>query len=184
MQGALLRRMVPLGAVVLVLGAGLAGVTGSAIRPPEPTSPGLAGGAGSIEELLDRFQRGLEAGDRGALIDLRVTEDEYKNVIVPGSVKEGEPPQILSEEANEYFYGVLHTKSSYNRDFLLREYGGKQLTVRSYHFEKGEKDYAGYHAYRRLSMDVVDQDGKTYELRTGSVAEVDGQFKFISYIRD
>lgn len=186
MSSAIFRRMVPLGAVLIVLGIGLAGVTGGAIRPrqEEAATPRLEGGAASMEELLDEFIEGLEAGDRGALSNLRVSEDEYRNVIVPGSVEPGEPPQILSEEASEYFYGVLHGKSQYNRNALLREFGGKKLEVKSYSFEKGEKQYADYKAHRRLEIEVVDEEGKSYELRTGSIAEVDGRFKFISYIRD
>lgn len=184
MKATLIRRMIPLGVVVLALGIGIAGITGGAIRPSDSPVPRLRGGAKSMEELLDRFQRGLEAKDRGALIDLRVTKDEYQNVIVPGSVKPGEPPQVLGEEAGEYYYSLLHTKSLYNRKALLREFGGKKLSVRSYRFEKGEKEYAEYRAYRRLVMDVVDGDGRSYELQTGSIAEVDGRFKFISYIRD
>lgn len=184
MNGTTLRRMVPLGAVLLALGTGLVGVTGGSIRPQESAPARMSGGADSIEALLDRLQEGLEAEDRGALSAIRVSEDEYRNVIVPGSVQEGEPPQILSEEASEYFYELLNGKSHFNRNALLNEFGGKKLERKAYSFEKGEKRYADYTAYRRLSMELVDEEGRFYTLRTGSIAEVDGQFKFISYIRD
>lgn len=50
-------------------------------------------------------------------------------------------------------------------------------------FAKGVTDYATYRAYRQLRL-AVTSDGSPAELATGSIAEVQGRYKFISYIRD
>jgi hypothetical protein len=75
-------------------------------------------------------------------------------------------------------------KSFYHREGLLRDLGGRTLEAKDVQFEKGVKHYAGYTAYKRLNAAVIDEKGERLELQTGSIAEVDGRFKFISYIRD
>ena len=52
-------------------------------------------------------------------------------------------------------------------------------------FTKPEWDqYATYAAYKQLRLKLQKPESSIVELRTGSVAEIDGQFKFVSYIRD
>jgi hypothetical protein len=178
-------RMIPLAAVLAVLITGVAGITGGALRPDAPARPQLHGGAASIDKLLDRLLEALKAKDRGALEAIRVTEDEYRNVIVPGSVQKGEPRQRVGEEAFEYYWGLLNGKSIYHRENMLARFGGREWVVRSVRPQKGMTEYAGYTAHRRLVIDLVNEaSGEEAELETGSVAEVDGRFKFISYIRD
>ena len=178
-------RMIPLAATLAVLLTGIAGITGGALRPDAPIRPQLHGGEASLDKLLDRFLAALKAKDRGALEAIQVTEDEYRNVIIPGFVQKGEPPQRVSDEALEYFWGVMKGKSLYHREAMLAHLGGHDWAVKAVEQQKGVSEYAGYTAYRRLVLDLVDKDsGDKVELETGSVAEVDGQFKFISYIRD
>ena len=145
---------------------------------------GLSGGASSMDELIQRFVTALEHRDRDALDALRVTESEYRNWIVPGSVEPGEKPQILKEDASAYFWGTLNGKTIYTREALLSSYGGRHLEVMSHTFRKGTKTYANFVSHGRLELVVRDEQGEEAQLRTGSIAEVDGRFKFISFICD
>lgn len=183
------RSMSHLSVLALVVVVGIAAdFTARVGSAPETNAavhrPRVAGGAASMDELLARFLAALRAKDRGALEELRFTEDEYRHVILPGHVQKGEPPQRVGEKASEYFYAEANTKSFYHRESLLHRFGGRSYTVKSYRFLKGVEELAGYTAYWRLALTLVDEEGNEVELHTGSIGEVDGRFKFASYIRD
>lgn len=159
----------------------------STTGPAASTTPPalrLQGGASSVDELIQEFLQALRDDDPKALHALRVTETEYRELIVPGNVAEGDPPQVLSAEASEYFWQLMDQKSAYHEKSLLGRHGGRSYTVNGYSFEKGHKTYAGHQAWRRLALDVVAEDGTQNDIRTGSIIERDGRYKFVSFIRD
>jgi hypothetical protein len=160
-------------------------VTGSHGAPQwGALAPTLSGGASSLDELLKDFVDALADNDGRRLEALHVTEDEYRQVILPGSVEPGQPPQTISEEGGDYFWDLLSTKSAYHRQGILRQYGGRRYEIVDASWRKGIRDWAGYRAYQRLELTLRDEEGKELVLETGSVAEVRGRFKFISFIRD
>jgi hypothetical protein len=176
-------------ALFAVTAALLWGLASGAVSPR--TSPyatggvgGLSGGAPSTDALIRRFLAAIAERDRDALDAMRVSEAEYRNWIVPGSVAPGEPPQIVNREASQYFWELLDTKTRYYREAILADFGGKHLELVDATFVKGTKIWANHVAHGRLRLVLRDESGAERELRTGSVAEVDGQFKFISFIRD
>ncbi len=147
------------------------------------TAP-LHGGASSTDELIQRLLVSLRDNDATALRTLRVTQDEYLEVILPGSVKPGEPLRRWPEEATRYFWGELDSKSLYSEEALLQLFGGHTYRVKDVRWDKGTQQYATYQAYKQLRLDLVGDDGQEAHLETGSIAEVDGRFKFISFRRD
>lgn len=142
------------------------------------------GGAASVEDLLARFVEVLEANDSDGLQNLRVTEREYRQLVVPGNVQKGEPAQMLSAEASEYFWQLMDQKSQHFQELLLVRFGGEPYTIKTVQFEKGHKEYAGHQAWRRLALLVTDEHGTDRLIRTGSIIERDDRFKFVSFIRD
>lgn len=146
--------------------------------------PPLSGGASSVDELLAKFVAAIEAKDGRALEALRVDETEYRKIIMPGSVKPGQPPQKLSQKADQYFWESLDTKSLYGGRALIAGYGGRKYRVTDVTWRKGIGEYAWFRCYDRLQLTMVDETGAEHVLETGSVADVDGRFKFISFIRD
>jgi hypothetical protein len=142
------------------------------------------GGANSQRELVDELLQALERKDAHALRRLRVTEAEYRDIIIPGNVDPGQPLRVMAANWTDYAWANLNDRSTVHEQRLLFEDGGRPLTLESVEFEGGEKRYAGYTAYRQLRLKVRDASGKERELRTGSIAEVAGKFKFISLIRD
>jgi hypothetical protein len=170
---------------LLVLGRTMS----AAATPPQSESAEVSrskvqGGAASIGELLSKFLAALAAQDRDALQRLRFTEDEYREVILPGSTEVGKPFKQVTPRTSDLAWELLNTKNVYSEQFLLTSFGGHGFTVVSMKFAKGEQAYAGYHAYKQLRLAVQADDGREIEIRTGSIGEVDGQYKFISYIRD
>lgn len=180
-----MRKALLIGWITLVTTTVVGGGTGpGAPRAAERFSGAITGGAGSERELIDELLQALQQKDRDALRRLRVTEAEYENVIVPGHVPPGDRPRSLTPEWRDYAWRNLETRSHYHELRLLEEFGGRTLAVKDVQFEQGEERYGGYTAHKQLRLKVQDGDGTERELRTGSIAEVAGQYKFISFIRD
>jgi hypothetical protein len=139
----------------------------------------LVDSAPSIEILLQRVLDALAASDAKALRRLRVTEVEYREFIIPGSVKEGEQPTVLGVEDSTFYWQMLNTKSVYKEAALLKGFGGRTWTLKAVEYAKGHAQYAWYDAYRTTVLTVVDDAGEENELVLGSIAHVDGQYKFV-----
>jgi hypothetical protein len=150
-------------------------------RPP---SIRLAGSANSVDALVDQFLRGLERGDREALERIRISEREYVSFILPGSAPEGQKPQAFPDKKAKYFWGMNHTRSSYALQRLLNDFGGRSYRRKTLRYGSGTQQYAWYTAHKDLELVVEDGQGREVEVHTGSIAEIDGQFKFISYFCD
>jgi hypothetical protein len=155
--------------------------------PAAPAAEGTAtleSGAPSREALVERLLAALRATDAEALHRLRVTRSEYTGLILPGTVPEGEAVRTWPENVTEYFWRVLDQKSLYYERHLLEQFGGRTLRVKSLDFDKGTRRFATYRAYRQVRLTLEDDTAREVELATGSIAEVAGTFKFISFIRD
>jgi len=171
----------------IVAAFGLALILGGAVCPPDVAAAAesvrLKNGAPSVDKLVDQFMQALKDRDKAKIRDLRVTEDEYRGLILPGSVDEGKPRQHYNDQASSYFWSILDTKSIYNEASILNSWGGRSVKLKSVSYRGGTKKYADYTAYKQLELKVEDEAGNEDELRLGSVAEVDGVYKFISFIR-
>jgi len=143
----------------------------------------LKNGAPSVDNLVDQFMQALKERDKAKLRELRVTEAEYRGLILPGSVDEGKPRQHYNDEASSYFWSILDTKSIYTEANLLHAWGGRPLKLKSVAYRGGTKKYADYTAYKHLELKLEDETGTEDEMRIGSIAEKDGVYKFISYIQ-
>jgi hypothetical protein len=173
---------------VLVAGLGLSAVEHAASEGApavgQAQSKSLVSGEPSIDALLERFREALSHKDKASLRALRLTQDEYIGIVLPGSVPPGQPWATYSEQAQQYFWGILNGKSVYSEAGLLNDFGGRDLKVKSVRYHKGVQDYANYRAYKQLVLTVEDDAGNVEQMRLGSIAEIAGQYKFISYVRD
>jgi hypothetical protein len=170
---------------VAIVGLGLfVGGTATARRArPEP-APHLTDAAPSVDALLGRFLAALADGDRAALERLRVNEREYLDIILPRSVEPEAPLQRMPPDKARFFWDLLNTKSAYSAQHLLNQFGGQRYRVKQVAYAKGKKTYAGFTGYEQLRLTLEDTSGQERELRTGSIVEVHGAFKFVSFIRD
>jgi len=162
----------------------VAGVGARSMTPAGAEGSQMLGDAASSrEELAQWLLDALEKKDLQTLRRLRVTESEYKDVILPGSVEVGQALRNYPPDVADYAWKTLNTKSLYYERYLLAQVGGKHFEFKDMTFAKGVADYATYRAHRQLRLAVL-EDGSPGELATGSIAEVGGRYKFISYIRD
>jgi hypothetical protein len=146
-------------------------------RPPR----GLSNGAGSVDQLLDRFLAALEKRDVEGLHGLRVTREEYLDIVVPGTVAKGQPPRQVSERPKQYFWEMLEFKSREFGKLLAERHGGRHYVDRQVEFSEPRREYAWYTAHGELRMRLQAEDDSVHELRSGWIAEVGGQFKFIGF---
>ncbi|MBI1815663.1 MAG: hypothetical protein HYR72_11835 [Deltaproteobacteria bacterium] len=178
-------------AVTIVVAARLASAGSAAVRidlsstnsaaPPPPTGFHLDGGASSIDALLDEFLIALQTKDEHALTRLRVTEEEYRTIIIPGTVKPGEPLREVADAPSVFFWRVLNQKSEDVARVLFEGFGGRALARRELRFTKGSRQFAAYTAHGDVRLLVLNEFGEQRELRTGTIAEVGSQYKFIGF---
>jgi len=145
----------------------------------------LSNASPSADGLIHRFVEALDKQDAATLRHLRVTESEYRSIILPGSVPPGAPRRHYRDDVTEYFWGTMNGKSAGYEKNLLDTVGGHGPSkVKTISYAKGEQQYADYKAYKQLRLVVENGAGREVDIRTGSIAEIDGQYKFISFIRD
>lgn len=145
-----------------------------------------ADGFASREAIVAEFVAALEANDRDRLMGLLIDRDRYRDVIVPGSVAPGQPRRDWPEKTRQFFTDTFFEKSGHYADVLLKDWGGRRLTVKAVRFTREPKTYATYTAYGELRIDVDSEPAVDHEpvIRTGFLAEVDGRFRFLGFLHD
>jgi hypothetical protein len=174
---------------LLVLASGRvraeAGDAQAAVSPPARERPAhfkLVDAAPSIDALLGRLLDALASSDVDALHRLRMTEAEYRTFVLPGSVEPGQPARVYEEGPSEWAWHRVDTNSQYAAAAIIKGYGGRRYTLKEVNYLKGHGTYAWYDAYRTVSLTLEDEKGQSGELVLGSIANIDGQFKFISLL--
>jgi hypothetical protein len=150
--------------------------------PKRPAHYHLVNGAKSIDALLASVLDALAKNDSQALNALRVTEREYCDFILPGAVAKGEQPKAFTKEASAFAWGMLNTKSLYAADAAIDHFGGKHFTIKDVRYAKGQRQYAWYDTYNTTVLTLEDDAGGIHELTLGSIAQIDGQFKFVGLL--
>ncbi len=161
-------------------GAGDAQASPAPAPPERPAHFALVDAAASVDALIDRLLDALSKNDVQALHRLRVTENEYRTLILPGSVEPGRPARVFDEESSKFYWDLLNTHNVYAEPNIIRKFGGHTCHVKERRYLKGQQTYAWYEAYKTVELVLENEKGQQAELTLGSIANVDGQFKFIS----
>ena len=146
-----------------------------------PATLRLQHAAPSVDALLDQFVKALARRDEQALHRLRVNEQEYRRIIIPGTVKPGEPPRQVAEEPSQFFWSMLNQKSEDLGRGMLKTRGGHTYTRKALRFTKGTRQFATYTAHGDVRLQVEDEHHDTDELRAGAIVEVAGRYKFMGF---
>ena len=156
--------------------------TPSVAMTPHALGIELTEAATSQTELIEHLLATLSARDLDALHALRATESEWKTMF-EWEVPIGARPRVVRADVQELAWRLLDTKSLYYERYLMQQFGGRRWDVKAVAFKKGTEEWAGYRIHRQLRLDLVG-DGNEVELATGSIVEIDGRFKFASFVRD
>jgi len=160
---------------------GLPRADAKSAKPIQPAKVQLSNAAPSMDTLLDRFVHALSQGDAKALNGLRVTEREYRGIIIPGTVKPGEVPRTVAPEPSQWFWSMLNQKSEDMSRSLIKSYAGHTYKRKAVSFTKVTRQFAWYVAHGDVRLVLESETGETKELGTGAIAEVDGRYKFIGF---
>lgn len=169
-------------AMAVIASAAPGGSAESPVERHQPDPPmTFAGGEASVDELMDKFIRAVEENDREALAALRLSREEYFEIIVPGKVPSGEPPRRVTPQVTKFFWEMMDYKSDLYVDVLLDRYGGRPLERGTLTFSKPVQEYDWYRAWGEIRQAAREPDGTEHQVRSGWIAEVAGRYKFISY---
>lgn len=173
--------------ITLILAGGVSGCGGKDARTAETLmTPAAERGQVSrarAEALLGEVAAALCRGDRRALQQLMVTEEEYRTVILPGSVEPGKPWVEMPARKAEFFTRLHRTKSEYALAALLAKCPVASLEFHRVELPQAE-ERAGYTLYRNPRLLFHDPDGAEVEVRPGSVVLFGNQVKMLSYYID
>jgi hypothetical protein len=162
-----------------------AGDAQASTPPPALERPAhfkLVDASPSIDALVGRLIDALAKKDLDALNRVRVTESEYRTFLLPGAGDPGQPGRVYDDASSKFAWDKLNSNSFYAAAGIMSGYGGHTLKVKEITYLKGRKEYAWYTAYRTVGLKLEDENGKERELMLGSIAEIDGQFKFVSLL--
>jgi hypothetical protein len=102
--------------------------------------------------------------------------------VLPGSAQPGQPAHAYDDDYSKFAWQKVNTNSVYAAAGIMRGYGGHKYKVKEVKYLRGRSEYAWYTAYKTVSLTLVDETGQEGELVLGSIADIDGQFKFISLL--
>jgi hypothetical protein len=131
--------------------------------------------ASSLEEIATRMLSALEKTDTTAMWTLRVTKEEYDNILWPPyGNKYGQPPGF------SWSMNCLDSKKSIDR--ALSDYGGRKLKLVRVYFGMGKDIYkeikAPFTIWRDFRVVVKNEKGEEEELRyINTVIEMYGGYK-------
>ncbi|CAN5768166.1 hypothetical protein BH23GEM11_BH23GEM11_05600 [soil metagenome] len=141
----------------------------------------LAGGENSKEALVDALLRRLEAADTTGVSELAMTRTEFAYLYYPYTMYT-HPPYELSP-ALVWFQ--LQNRSSRGLGRLLRDYAGKPLYDTGLKCpDEGEPFGAGRIWNGCAVLGVVPTGESVEEQLFGSILELDGRFKLVSFTNE
>jgi len=145
----------------------------------------FSGGESSVDDLVAKMFEALEKKDLEALEILRVSKDEYQQIVAPGGFKPGAKPKIYSPEVQKYFWDDLNYKSQLYAKNLVRDFGGRTFSSRKVRFSRpSPQKYGWYQVYGELRVDLENPPSMPEELQTGTIVEFQGRYKFIAFMYD
>jgi hypothetical protein len=130
----------------------------------------------SVDELMTKLLAALEAKDLPAMENLRVTRQEHTDLLWP---------EFDAKNHNvdpDFAWDMLNRRSHVGAGRAIGDYGGQALTLIGVEFTRDLERYPSFVLHRGTILHARTQTGEMLNLVfLGSVVELDGQFKLLSY---
>jgi hypothetical protein len=139
----------------------------------------LSNACNSIEDLGKQVLEAVYNNDIERLKAMAITSEEYESYIWPQS-----PMSKIEQwqENYDFVWKQQFSRSSHSLRQMLARYGGRQYTLVRVRFADDTTDHTIYKAHRDARLLVTSPEGKEVELNLfGSIVEMDGQFKVMSF---
>ena len=156
-------------------------------RPAESAAPAaapaapLAGSQATPEAVAREALERIAAGDRAALLDLSLSETEFREVVYP-ELPASRPERNTSAD---FVWRGLHQKSRNSLAFTLDRYAGQRLELVAVDFLGETTDYGSYRVHCKTALTVRRPDGaKTVVRLFGSMIERAGRYRIFSFVTD
>lgn len=175
-----------LGPLFLAVGCGDGGpASGSGSGPgPAPAAregSALDGSSPSPEDAARDAIALIAAGDREALLEVALTEAEFREVVYP-ELPASRPERNTSAD---FVWGTLRQRSRHSLAFTLDRYRGEPLELVAVDFLGETTDYGAFRVHRETALTVRRPDGERSVVRLfGSMIERHGRFKIFSFVTD
>jgi len=147
-------------------------------RDVEPIDTPFTGGAPSPEALARKVLAALEAGDMDGLQALRVTGDEFAQILWPEFPQSR--PITNNRVGDVYFFLDRRCHSGISTG--LSDWGGEKLELRGLTYEVGRAPYTNFTLYDGVRIHVRRANGEEAVLKfVGTLAERKGVWKIYAY---
>ncbi|HWP41907.1 MAG TPA: hypothetical protein VNO14_01640 [Blastocatellia bacterium] len=134
----------------------------------------------SPEALAKRLLELIAAADREGVRSFRITREEFCRYVWP-ELPSSRLPNVTCEFA--WNHATLASDAGFNEMWPLNK--GRRYEIVSLRFSKGVDEYPTYRVHREPVLLVKDASGRAREMRLfGSMLEIDGQFKLMSFVID
>ncbi|MGH7551339.1 MAG: hypothetical protein ACREMD_05970 [Gemmatimonadota bacterium] len=138
----------------------------------------LTGSAPSLDDLLLTFEVALVEHDTTRLLDLMITEREYREILYP-AFPAAHPPINARFET---LWVTHYPDARRGLMRLLRDYGGRDVPILDLRFERPDQDFVNFVLHETSRVDAEVDGVREDDLRLfGSVVRVGDQWKILSY---
>jgi len=151
----------------------------SGVARPDAASRILVNGQASFDDVALVALRALHENDSTALLGLLVTREEYLELLFP----EFEAAKRRSNKPPELHWQLLRGRSLVGIRRAIRDWGGRDFELLEARATGGIEPHDTYRFHKTIELDVRDRATGTPATLgfTGSILELDGQFKLLSY---
>jgi hypothetical protein len=144
------------------------------------TTDSLSGGASSERALVEAFLTATSARDSLALGRLLLTRGEYAWLYYPAHAY-SRPPYELDPGS---FWTLIQGNSGKGFTRVLREYGGRRLGYVTHACKPSDAVQAPVREWNQCEVGLTVDGKETVKRIFGSIVEIGGHYKFVSYAND
>jgi hypothetical protein len=142
----------------------------------------LSNGYGSARELAEAAVNALSARDTARLTALLIGEDQFNRYLYPEFGMHFPAAQDTSEQARRFIWENHYLGALKGMKRALRELGGVPMALVAVTFTGGTQHYRTYTIHQGTEVRVkLDNGSEADLLALGSVVEMDGRFKLLSF---
>lgn len=146
-------------------------------RKDLPQVSALTGGYGTRDSLVSAFMRATASADSSALVSMLLSRSEYAWLYYPAHIYT-RPPYELDPGT---FWTLIQGNSVKGFNRLLRERSRRRIVLQGYQCADAATVSPPVREWNQCNLDLTLDGAKATEQLFGSIVELGGHYKFVSY---